>query len=469
LGRGRASQTPQTAKMYQRPPWSTMNASSLAEYQQSEWNHVNETLSQLHQGGFKEAPSHGRFYPEFKQKTESKVVANALNAGLFGSLLLQLPFYDAVVVPVMALQDEAAFAASYGLSVDELMWLNRKGKVLLVLDSQPDLYAGLDYLDPILETRPPSIQIREFGFNNYASIFIQDLPLNKLLADPRPHILQRMKFWDEYVHSVPWVENFASSAARAVLPSKDWAALAAAAGIPLTETVYQLTSWDYDLTRAGYSELVRDLVQSSLPKMAQVAALFTMRDHLAAIPAYAMDGVISTDETAWPWSFYRSHGVKEPEHSAFPVDIAKQLRQRFPLLDIRPLGADSAIDIASDTSKARRALFELQDAVGAEDVHLMGDRAEAVAEKIHEANLTMESMAATKRQTKRYLPMVLGVLGVAIGGLAVLPTLVTGMFGSFVSTVPIGDKVGSILAKRGKPRYVIALYDLQQSMARGND
>jgi hypothetical protein len=232
--------------------------------------------------------------------------------------------------------------------------------------------------------------------------------------------------------------------------------------------VYQLTSWDFDLTRAGYGELVGDLVESKLPKLGQVAGLFTLRQHLQAIPAFAMDGILATDESSWPWSLYRSYGIHGPEYSVFPVDIAKQLVENFPLLDIRDVGTERVISIASDTAKARKALFELQEAIKKDNPAMLVDRAHAVAEKIQEANVAIKSMVTTKKKIERYLPMVVGMLGGAVGALSGLPTIVSGMFGGFVSTLPLGDKVASILARRGKPGYVVALYDLDQSIARGS-
>jgi hypothetical protein len=417
----------------------------------------------LQQRGFKETPSHTLFYPEFKDKVESKVVGNALDGGIFGALFLQLPFYDAVVVPVMALASEAAFKETYKLSVDELLHLEQKGNVLLALDSPPELYAGLDYLDPILERRPPSIQVRNVGYDNYVSIFTQDITTHQVIAHPEISVPACMIFWDQRVRSLPWIESFERTEAKAVVPSKSWIELATKAGISLTTTVYQLASWHYDLVRAGYGQLVQQLCHSHLPTEAEVAGLFTMRNHLQTFPSFAMDGVLTSDETIWPWSFYETHGIKGPQYTVFPVDIAKQLEQSFKLMDIRPLGWGRAIDIAADTAMARRALFELQDAVNKENVNSLADRANAVAKKIQEANLAVESMAETKGRVQKYLPMVLGVLGGAAAGLA-LPTLVAGMFGGFVSSLPLTDRVGSILAKRGKPGYIVALYDLRKSL-----
>jgi hypothetical protein len=232
-----------------------MDASTLLEYDRREWEQVKQTLLRLQGEGFKEVPAHRLFYPEFIQNTESKIVSNALNGGLDGALFLQLPFYDAIVLPIMA-ADEDTFTRTYRLSVDQLLQLAEKGKVLVMLDSQPSLYTGLDYLDPILEKHPPSLQIREVGFENYTSISTQNRFVNSVIANSKPYIIEKMRFWNEFVGSESWSTATGPGGVRALAPSQGWSSYAAEAGISLTETVYQLTSWDFDLTRAGYGEQI---------------------------------------------------------------------------------------------------------------------------------------------------------------------------------------------------------------------
>jgi hypothetical protein len=68
------------------------------------------------------------------------------------------PFFKTVIVDVLPLYTEALFERYYGMSVEDLIELERKDKVAIRL---PGIYTDYkdvenDYLDPILSRRPPS-------------------------------------------------------------------------------------------------------------------------------------------------------------------------------------------------------------------------------------------------------------------------------------------------------------------------
>ena len=69
-----------------------------------------------------------------------------------------MPFFKTVIVDILRLPSEELFNQYYGMSVEELIELERKGKVLIRL---PDYYISYhnienDYLDPILLRNPPN-------------------------------------------------------------------------------------------------------------------------------------------------------------------------------------------------------------------------------------------------------------------------------------------------------------------------
>ncbi len=68
------------------------------------------------------------------------------------------PFFKTVIVDILPLPNEELFNEYYGMSIEELIELEEKGKVVVRL---PDMYSGYskiedDYLDPIFSLNPPS-------------------------------------------------------------------------------------------------------------------------------------------------------------------------------------------------------------------------------------------------------------------------------------------------------------------------
>lgn len=77
------------------------------------------------------------------------------------------PFFKTVLVDIPPIPDEFFFKKQYGVSVDELIELERDGKVAIRLSYPYINYHGLenDYLDPILRRRPPSSRARDLNYS----------------------------------------------------------------------------------------------------------------------------------------------------------------------------------------------------------------------------------------------------------------------------------------------------------------
>ncbi|EKF86192.1 tetratricopeptide repeat protein [Methanobacterium formicicum] len=67
-----------------------------------------------------------------------------------------LPFFKTIIVDVIPLPNEDLFERYYGVSVEELIELERKERAVIRLPGLYSHYKGLDYLDPILSRRPHS-------------------------------------------------------------------------------------------------------------------------------------------------------------------------------------------------------------------------------------------------------------------------------------------------------------------------
>ena len=66
-----------------------------------------------------------------------------------------LPFFEQVVVPHRAL-NERSFEKVFGMNVEDLVSLIKKGRVVLNITDSYVHYSNLDFFDPVLELMPPS-------------------------------------------------------------------------------------------------------------------------------------------------------------------------------------------------------------------------------------------------------------------------------------------------------------------------
>lgn len=137
-----------------------MNLQQLKKYESDEREKIHAISSQLLRG---QKADYFRLdlYPEFKDKLKGKVYTNVLR-GI--SVLTQLPFYDAIIMPVPRTPSEDEYRKSTGLSVDQTMQLVDKGKIIPIIFEMLTNYRDLDYLDPILERRFP--RCREVSFRS---------------------------------------------------------------------------------------------------------------------------------------------------------------------------------------------------------------------------------------------------------------------------------------------------------------
>lgn len=77
-----------------------------------------------------------------------------------------LPFFNTVIVDIPPLPNEVLFKKHYGMSVEDLIELERKEKVAIRLPRCYIEYKDIenDYLDPILSRRPPSTPLINLGY-----------------------------------------------------------------------------------------------------------------------------------------------------------------------------------------------------------------------------------------------------------------------------------------------------------------
>ena len=111
------------------------------------------------------------FYPEFENLRDRLYASNipylvdtAQKKLEHVPTYVMLPFYETLVVGIEPLKDEMTFRRWYGMDVAQIMEMTKSERMRVRLTSPTLLYDGLDYLDPLLETNPPTfIRGEAFG------------------------------------------------------------------------------------------------------------------------------------------------------------------------------------------------------------------------------------------------------------------------------------------------------------------
>lgn len=104
------------------------------------------------------------FYPDLDLRTPYTSSNSATSNNIKPYQLL--PFFKTIIVDLMPLTDEVLFEKYYGMSVEELIELERKERVVIRLPSLYSNYKDLDYLDPILSRRPHSSFLINLAFGS---------------------------------------------------------------------------------------------------------------------------------------------------------------------------------------------------------------------------------------------------------------------------------------------------------------
>jgi len=81
----------------------------------------------------------------------------------------QIPFFDRIIMPIGSCGDsKELFKWYYGISIDQTLELIKEEKIIPILKFTPDYYENANFLDPILEKKPPCEAIRNSFIDYYA-------------------------------------------------------------------------------------------------------------------------------------------------------------------------------------------------------------------------------------------------------------------------------------------------------------
>jgi len=290
-----------------------------------------------------------------------------------------LPFFETQIVFIRPIgkpyadqyKNEQNFKKYYGVSVEQLIELAKKHKVAINLSYFPTKYAGLEYLRPILEKRPPTI-IRSLEFTRF--------------INPR---------FDEYL--VEGEDIFQRLNKR--IPRYK-------TGIP-KDYMVEMSALTYaEFKSMAHPEFVNEIspTRTNVDFAAVVADLYFIFYNAPIYQSLEGEHVIYSRELlAYNWKGLRNeinNLTRQGKTWIFPAELAKILVDNLKMVKIGSY--ENAIDYFKDYKKAREALVELDKMLEVEAYKRYGeDYIDVLRYKADEARAVFEEVRGTVDTTIR--------------------------------------------------------------------
>jgi len=376
------------------------------------------------------------FYPELKVRNPYTQYGLTISGK---PVWVLLPYFANIIVGVDPHLSEREFKAKYGLGIDQLLQLQREGKVSLILIF-PFFEKISDYLLPLYEEglknrSPTNLRINDFG---------------KVVGGPQAFF----KWWDE---GEKLFRGKLKNIAKEI--RKPWESVSY-----VERSLKYICACEYALLKGfGYdriSEHIKTLMKID-PRLAYVAVK-TYGTFLVDPTIFSLDGIHLVDEyDVLALKYIIKHGgslpAKKPKSEVFPFEIGKSLIDKAKL--VVPNSIEGALDYYKDFEKARRALAELEMAVYEIEEGKLIDKKRALEEAWRE----VESIEIGAKRASEVITT-LGIVGSVIGGaLGSLPGLLGGLFGGLVSTDFISRPLGEKISKIGRSNHIVFVYDFVKS------
>ena len=336
---------------------------------------------------------------------------------------VMLPFYETLVVGIEPLKDEMTFRRWYGMDVAQIMEMTKSERMRVRLTSPTLLYDGLDYLDPLLETNPPTfIRGEAFGHlvGGEAHLNEADLEFARFKAD----------------HEAKAIDSRLGDLRSHYRPSE------------ISVYLEALRMQYLRLAAVGYSGILKQLSASSGGDLLRFAGMLrTYYNCLAAPYFHSLGGihVLNKKETV-----QTLQGTE-----VFPVDVGRFLVKNLEL--VRAQSLENALDLFPDFRQARKTLYSLDKAL---DAPMWKNRIEYKASELGRAWHEVSEIHQDISEGARILRAA-GIVGAAEAGLVVggLGGLLAGI-GIAVVANKVAKPSATALGKLRKPSHIIDFYEL---------
>lgn len=420
-----------------------MDIKELEEYERKEEEGATEIYREIHS---KRKISIKDCYPNLKLK-------NPYGAYLMGTPQ-SIPFLETHIVNISSFKDKDTFEKAYGMSVELLIELYNKGKgrVEFLLNGLPTEFANLDYLDEILEFKPPSVSCRTPLYDELS--FGEDKI--SFYAKEAYKVIQKVK-------SSKGFEEYASP--EETLKDYVW------------NSYERLGIHGYDyLIKAAlkYAESIdREMVSNELMNPPDlIATMCILYSEFLTEPIYSsLDGVHSLDSGAGKIKSIYDEALKmHPKSRAelFSVDVGKALIEACEIYLPQKQNIEGILDLDIEAKRTRKALKSLDEAVKKEQVDKIVDRKRALRNAIVDTHEAVKSTEKTKDNIEKainYGSLTVGIVGPIVSQITTENFLFSILFGSLgLSTKfsKIATPVAEVLAKLKKPNHVVMIYEIKK-------
>lgn len=340
-----------------------------------------------------------------------------------------LPFYKTQILYVYPFETPEVLQRVHNVSVGQLMSLKEQGKIEFILAGPPEQYAGLSYLDPVLELKPPSYTYRA---TLYFTLLHSSEWTRECLQEAETLFLGKLEATHKRLGIATPLSAFERSVIGAYLNMKGLGF------VRLADAIKQIVSSDANVA-AAYLEIYHDLLCS--PIMACLGGCHSTTSsylQVAADVARASGAVLPVGEM--------------DEGGAFPIEVGRILCDRYQL--VRPTTLGQALEVYPAYEEARLALKALSDYVRHKSIGKLIPAAEAVKGAFEEVRKVYG-----KKRKYEFGFQVTGVVGAAASALSGGLIGFLSALGFGLLTTPIATPVAEMLAKLGHPSNVISIYD----------
>jgi len=301
-------------------------------------------------------------------------------------LNILLPFYDQVVTELSVPPSIENFESSMRMSVEACASLYKRGRLIPVL-TWPRHYENLDYLDPLLELKPPTIA------RNNALV---QLFLIRRGQDPRNAM------------------DFRAEAGKVILGKFEQLANGfREAGIKMDQLYIESNLMDnhVKLKCLGF-EGIADTILSLRDHPSMFLNSFTYAMTLAKPIIDSAGGWTQTHENP----FAEKIGIKLTEKTVFPVEAGTVLTKKYGLDSI--LSSDEAtldrLYTETAISKARNLLSELSRAIRTRDENRFASKSAEIDDIFTEARACVDSIGKIQKISGE---LAIGAIGWFVAGI----------------------------------------------------
>ena len=362
-----------------------------------------------------------------------------------------MPFLETHIVNISSFKDKDTFEKAYGIPLELLIELCNKERVAFLLNGPPTEFANLDYLDEILEFKPPSVSCRT--------------PL-----------------YDELSFGEDKISFYAKEAYKVIQKEKSSKGFEEYASPEETLNDYVWNSYER-LGIHGYDYLMKAVLKyaESIDKETVSDELMNPPDLIATMcifyskfltePIYSsLDGIHSLDSREKEIKSIYDEALKVyPESRAelFPAEVGKALIDACEIYLPQKQNIEGILDLDIEAKKTRKALKSFDEAVEKEQSDKIVDRKRALRNAIVDTNEAVKSIEKTKDGIKKainYGSLTVGIVGPIAYKLTGDPLLAFLLELSGLSTKfsKIATPVTEVLAKLKKPNHVVMLYEIKK-------